>query len=1201
MSLSIFVKIYDGESNNLLTLLVDTGADISLLKQTSIEYKKINKYKITTISGIGEGTIQSLGTTHLELCNKYYFIPHEFHVVHENFPIPCDGILGMDFIKHYNCILDFNETQDWFILRPQNVRDGVHIPILHYSTNDTILLPARSEVIRQVRLNTPYDEVLVVNQEPRPGVIIGNTIVKSKRAFIRVINTNTVAVSLKCIDIISENLDNYTTSPTQNCIETRKVEIMKTLSKSFPEPFKKQMATLCIDYIDIFGLDTEPITANNFYTQKFKLKDKEPVYIKNYRIPHTHKVEVDTQVKKLIEDGIVEPSTSEYNSPLLLVPKKSLPNSDKKRWRLVVDYRQINKKLIADKFPLPRIEDILDQLGRAKYFSCLDLMSGFHQIELDEMSRDITSFSTSNGSYRFKRLPYGLKIAPNSFQRMMTIAFSGLEPSQAFLYMDDLVVIGRSEKQMLNNLKSVFDLCRKFNLKLHPGKCSFFRHEVIFLGHKCTDEGILPDDGKYEVIKKYPVPTDANSARRFIAFCNYYRRFIKNFSLHSRHITRLCKKNVPFEWTEECNNAFLYLKKALMLPTLLQYPNFDKEFCITTDASKYACGAVLSQEYNGKQLPVAFASKTFTQGESNKSTIEQELIAIHWAILHFRPYIYGKRFLVKSDHRPLSYLFSMKNPSSKLTRMRLDLEEYDFVVEYLKGKENYVADALSRISIDELKELNENVLLINKVTTRSDTRQRKTSREQKHHNNENNKPNIYEVIQYDDVKKLVKLILTPGRCLLKHGKLILKRINIEDMCINGKLDLGGFFPRLEKEASMLNLDKLKMAPDEEIFKFVSINEFKRMGNKILRKLTVALLPKVTIIDAEDENKIKGILTTYHDNPAEGGHCGISRTLAKIRRHYKWRGMVSHVKKYVKTCEKCQKSKITIHTKTPMILTQTPATAFDVVLVDTIGPLPKTENGNEYIVTLICDLTKYLVTIPIPNKSANTVARAIFEYFVLCYGPMKTFISDMGTEYKNSIITDLCKYMKIENISSTAYHHQTLGTVERSHRTFNEYIRSYISIERDDWDEWLRYFTYCFNTTPSAVHGYCPYELVYGRIPHGFHYFNSIDRIDPIYNIDDYSKEVKYRLEIAYKRARLLLDSAKVKRKEHYDMNTEQLDLNLGDLVLLRNEVGHKLENRYEGPYKVIEIRDNDNIIIEIKGNRKQKVHKNRLKLFNEGK
>lgn len=195
---------------------------------------------------------------------------------------------------------------------------------------------------------------------------------------------------------------------------------------------------------------------------------------------------------------------------------------------MVIDYRQINKRLVADKFPLPRIDEILDQLGRAKYFSCLYLISGFHQI--NPKSRDITLFSTGRGSFRFTRLPFGLKISPNSFQRMMTIAFSGLTTPKAFVYMDDLMVTAPSEKQIIKNLREVFTTCRKFNLKLHPDKCSFFGHETTFLGHKCTDKDILPDDAKHSVISNYPRPTDVDAARRFVAFANFYRRFIRNFA-----------------------------------------------------------------------------------------------------------------------------------------------------------------------------------------------------------------------------------------------------------------------------------------------------------------------------------------------------------------------------------------------------------------------------------------------------------------------------------------------------------------------------------------------------------------------------------------------------------------------------------------------------------------------------------------------
>jgi len=199
------------------------------------------------------------------------------------------------------------------------------------------------------------------------------------------INTTNTDQVVSTDNLTYEPLSNYDVVNTNP--DNRKKSVLSQLSKNFPTQFKSQLSSLCTQYSDIFGLETESITTNNFYKQRLRLKDDEPVYIKNYRSPHSQVNEIQKQVGKLISDGIVEPSVSEYNSPLLLVPKKSSPGSNVKKWRLVIDYRQINKKLLSDKFPLPRIDDILDQLGRAKYFSCLDLMSGFHQIELEKGSR----------------------------------------------------------------------------------------------------------------------------------------------------------------------------------------------------------------------------------------------------------------------------------------------------------------------------------------------------------------------------------------------------------------------------------------------------------------------------------------------------------------------------------------------------------------------------------------------------------------------------------------------------------------------------------------------------------------------------------------------------------------------------------------------------------------------------------------------
>lgn len=447
------------------------------------------------------------------------------------------------------------------------------------------------------------------------------------------------------------------------------------------------------------------------------MSDNVPVCFKNYRSPEIHRQEIDTQVDKLLNDNIIQASVSPYNSPILLVPKKS--TTDTKKWRLVVDFRQLNKKIVADKFPLPRIDDILDRLGRAKYFSTLDLMSGFHQVELDDNSKRYTAFSTTSGHFEFNRLPFGLNISPNSFQRMMTIALIGLPPESAFLYIDDIIVVGCSVDHHLANLEKVFEKLRKFNLKLNPSKCIFFCADVTYLGHHISEQGIQPDKSKYSSILNYPEPKTADEVKRFVAFCNYNRRFIPYFADIAAPLNALSRKNAKFVWDEHCKQAFISLKNKLLSPQILKFPYFNKTFILSTDASKLACGDVLSQNHGDIDLPVAYASRSFTKGESNKSTIEQELTAIHWAILYFRPYLYGRKFVVRTDHHPQVYLFSMTNPSSKLTRMRVDLEEFVFDVEYVKGKENDGPDALSRISIDSEQLKNLQIL---RVQTRSMTR-----------------------------------------------------------------------------------------------------------------------------------------------------------------------------------------------------------------------------------------------------------------------------------------------------------------------------------------------------------------------------------------------------------------------------------------------------------------------------------------------
>ena len=546
--MNAYIKVKSTLSNNYNTFLIDTGADISLFKIGNISPDlKYDPYRNCQISGVGEGSTETIGRTKAELICEDIAFKHNFYLVANEFPIPCDGILGLDFIKSFNCILDFNEGKDFIVLRPFDFPENVAIPILSSPNKNSMTLPARCETLRKINIQFEEPALLVPYQQLQEGIFLAQTIITEQNPYVKVLNINFHNTYVENLQVKTESMNNYDIYQIDEREKDKSKIIMDKLSKNFPNFVKKELHELCKQYTDIFALESDKITCNNFYKQKFRMKDDAPVYIKNYRIPQSQREIIHQHIDKLVEDGIVEPSQSEFNSPVLLVPKKSLPDSKEKRWRLVIDYRRVNDKLIADKYPLPRIDDILDNLGKARFFSCIDLMSGFHQIELDKDSRDITSFSSDNGSYRFKRLPFGIKVAPNSFQRMMSLAFSGLTPDKCFIYMDNLVVIAPTEEKMFKHLTEVFEKCRKFNLKLHPDKCMFFRHEVTYLGHKCTDKGILPDDSKTDKILNFPKPQDADAVRRFVAFCNYYCRFIRNFAHHASHLTTLLKKNVNFE------------------------------------------------------------------------------------------------------------------------------------------------------------------------------------------------------------------------------------------------------------------------------------------------------------------------------------------------------------------------------------------------------------------------------------------------------------------------------------------------------------------------------------------------------------------------------------------------------------------------------------------------------------------------------
>ena len=686
--------------------MVDTGAAPNLIKERNLHPEtNINRSDTLYLSGITSGKIKTLGSVKVE----YKGYPILMHTVSDRFPITQEGILGSDFLRDATNI----DLKNRFVLW-----HGIQIP---FAQNETVVIPARSRATFYVKISNPE---LQTGYIPKLSVCedihLGNAIVTNRdgRAFVRAINTGNIDRELIVPTVELQEIEQLRTEKPNDAPKCRITKPDEETCAIFPmthtadeDRTLKVRSLLRLDHLnkeegqhvddiiqahnDLFRLPGDKLEHTNIISHKIATTDEIPIHTKQYRFPPIHKDEINKQIKELLDNDVIKPSESPYNFPLWIVPKK--PDSKgNKRWRMVIDYRALNEKTVGDAYPLPNITEILDQLGSAKYFSVFDLASGFHQIPMHKSHAQKTAFSTPHGHYEFQRMPFGLKNAPATFQRLMDQVLSGLQGTELFVYLDDIVLYASSLQEHRVKFDKLAKRLREANLMLQPDKCEFLRKEVGYLGHIISDTGVKPDPAKIQAVKEFPRPQHAKNIKQFLGLSGYYRRFVPNFSKIARPLTELLKKDVHFIWKEEQEQAFVQLRDALCTEPILQYPDFTRSFVVTTDASGFAVGGILSQGPIGKDLPIAYTSRLLNAAEKNYSTIEKELLAIVYCVNHFRPYLYGREFQLVTDHKPLVWLHSVKDPTSRLVRWRLKLAEYEYKVIYKAGKTNVNADALSR-------------------------------------------------------------------------------------------------------------------------------------------------------------------------------------------------------------------------------------------------------------------------------------------------------------------------------------------------------------------------------------------------------------------------------------------------------------------------------------------------------------------------
>lgn len=1172
------------------------------------------RQKVATRFSMGNEVHLMQEVTSLQFQDK----EHTFVVVPSDFPLLEDGIIGIPFLHAYQ----FNLSNNFLKLDEQS----------HPLESNAIVIPKNSVKMISVTTNRPDGQIVLI--EDNPHVVDCILQVRNSKVVIPISNEgdkdlrlSDEDIKLKFVSSLPKRINavNYIS---QQELGTR-IKLLKEHLRlqHIEKPTRDIIEKIATTYHDVFALPGDPLPCTSLVKHKIVLKDTQSINIRQPRLPMCHRNEISEQVTEMKEKEIIEESDSSFNFPLWVVPKKR-DASGKVKWRIVVDFRKLNEKTDLDGYPLPVIDEIIQNLGRAKFFSSFDLSSGFHHIKLDEDSKKYTAFSTPDGHFHFNRLPFGLKNSPPTFQRMMDTALRGLIGKICFAYLDDIVVFGSTLEEHNRNIVTILERLRVTGLKLQPDKCEFLRPELEFLGHVITEEGVKPNSNKISAVMDFKQPRNQKEVMSFLGLSGYYRKFIKNYSTIAKPLTELTKKDQQFLWSLNCGKSFQALKNCLCSAPVLSYPDFDETFTLTTDASNVGLGAILSQ----KGHPVCYISRTLNKAEMNYSTTEKELLAIVWAIKRLRQYLLGRKFIIQTDHQALKWLFNVKDPSSRLLRWRLRLEEYEYEIEYKKGKENTAADALSRMyplkvsaestevhqdsnesRIISLDDEQENVLQTDQNNDHQDPVGNEESIEDIDQDNQPiaERLRVREHLKETDVHEEYqawKIRRQPPRVKLKP---IASGKNWIRVCKRNIFSLLRIQLPYYNEKDWINLLYLKIkdfttSKNWKIIKFhvedPSINNMEKLRIRdMLDFLVQSKFEDNEFFICERPNKEltieekESLLKEAHGNIATG-HFGENKTIRRLRDQTVWEDMEKDAIEFIKKCLVCQQEKLTrIRSKAEAVIPDIPIEPNEKIAMDIVGPLGETQSGNNYILSIQDVLTKYLLLIPLKETTSETILTKLLDHYIYIFSAPKHILTDQGSNFISELVQKFENLFRIKHIRTTAFHPQSNGALERTHGTIKDLLRTYMADNETEWDQNLNLVCLAFNTAVHESTGLTPFEMTFGRKAN----LPSILATTTSFTYQEMLDVWKKRHEEYLERGKRAIIKTQERIKNHIDNNIVRVNpiFEIGDLVLLHNDSKtNKMESEWLGPYTVTRRVNDVNYEILYNSSR-YVVHSNRLKLF----